>query len=131
MNELGFIVIGYSRGGRLIGDWLADSLRSQHVHATRIASVAELDEPNVESTTAFFRESEAVVAVVGPEDAASAALFFDYGIALGLGKPFIMLVTDQSSVDELPEALRKGVQVMADTPDETARALLSSLMVAA
>ena len=74
-----------------------------------------------------LRESDAIVAVVGPSSTASSALFFELGAALGMGKQVIPVVPIEFEASALPYPLRARYALRQGPPKETAKLVAATI----
>ena len=123
------VLVAYSHGGLVMGEWLAESLRHHHSQANSVQSIAQQPgEQEARVVARAFADSDIVIAILGP--GADKALMFDYGVAVQLEKPFVLLAPDVESLQPFPLSLREGAQFLAATLDETAMRVLGSLQAA-
>ena len=122
-------IVGYSHGGLILGEWLAESLRQHHANAGCVLSIAQRsDEATARDAALLFESSNLIIAIINSDS--SNAVMFDFGVARFLGKTFVLLAPDETSLEAFPAPLRKTAQIMALTPDETAVRILGALQAA-
>src|SRR5207302_3905691 len=68
-----------------------------------------------------LRESDAIVAVVSPSNARSPNVYFELGVALGMGKRLIPIVSEDLDRSAIPFDLRLRRFVTKGSPEEAAR----------
>lgn len=93
---------------------------------------AWLDRENPQWGEAFEREleralrqSNLVVALVAPENAENPYLNFELGAAIGMGKRLIGIVPRDFDQARLPLPLRRQVNLIKSSPEQTAQQLLA------
>ncbi|MGH8569531.1 MAG: hypothetical protein ACREXU_16380, partial [Gammaproteobacteria bacterium] len=74
-----------------------------------------------------LRHSDAFVAVLSPRNATRPTVFFELGVALGLGKPLIPVVSPDLSRSAIPFDLRARRYLVQGTPRDTAREVAAAL----
>ena len=74
-----------------------------------------------------LRESDAIVALVGPASGSSSALFWELGAALGMGKRVIPVVPTEFETSQLPSPLRSRYAVRQGAPEETAKLVAATV----
>jgi hypothetical protein len=84
-----------------------------------------------EKVEAGLRGSDAIVSVLTAENAQSPGLFADLGLALGMGKPLIPIVSADLDSAAIPSPIRSRRYVLRGAPDEAAREVAKTLKVKA
>jgi predicted nucleotide-binding protein len=68
-----------------------------------------------------LRESDAIIAVLSPSNAARPNTFFELGFAIGMGKRLIPVVSRDMDRSKIPFDLKSRRYLIKGSPDETAR----------
>jgi nucleoside 2-deoxyribosyltransferase len=74
-----------------------------------------------------LRRSDAIVAVLSHGDEARPNVFFELGVALGMGKRLIPIVARDVDTAKIPFDVRARRFLLRDAPDETAQKVASAL----
>jgi len=74
-----------------------------------------------------LRESDAIVAVLSARNATRPTVLFELGVALGLGKPLIPVVSPDLSGSAIPFDMRARRYVVQGAPRDTAREVAAAL----
>lgn len=74
-----------------------------------------------------LRESDAIVAVLSPRNATRPTVLFEVGVALGLGKPLIPVVSPDLSGSAIPFDMRARRYLVRGAPGDTAREVAAAL----
>ena len=92
------------------------------------------DELNHNNNNAFEQsferrlcESSLIVSLVTPADVNGANLFFDIGVALGMGKPLVFVRSADLEPGRIPAALRKHKILLKGSPEATAEELVHGM----
>ena len=80
-----------------------------------------------EAIESGLRKSDIVVALINSKSSNRPALFFELGAAIGLGKKVIAIVPKEFDSSELPQSIRLRRYLLRDSPEKTARELLSTI----
>jgi hypothetical protein len=72
-----------------------------------------------------LRESNLVVGLVAPENAENPYLNFELGAAMGMGKRLIGIVSQDFDEARLPLPLRRQINLIKGSPEQTAQQLLA------
>ncbi len=115
------VYISYSRGDIEWVRQFADALRKRDVDVWLDDWQVEPSDLWQEEIEASLRSSDAIVSILTAENAQSPELFADLGMALGLGKPLIPIVSAELESSAIPAAFRSRQYVMRGEPDEAAR----------
>ncbi len=71
-----------------------------------------------------LRESNLIVLMVTPSTVDRPNLFFEMGAALGMGKPVVLVRSEDVDIRELPSALRDRKFLLKRSPEATAEELV-------
>lgn len=74
-----------------------------------------------------LRGSDAIVVVLSHGDEARPAVFFELGVALGMGKRLIPVVARDVDTSRIPFDVRARRFLLRDSPDETAQSVAAAL----
>jgi predicted nucleotide-binding protein len=74
-----------------------------------------------------LRNSDAIIAVLAEQDAARPNVFFELGVALGLGKRLIPIVSKDVDSRQIPFDIRTRRYLTRESPDVTARQVAAAL----
>ena len=72
-----------------------------------------------------LRESNMIVFLVSPESVRRPNLFFEIGAAIGMGKPFVPVISKEVDLSLLPSSLRVRKYLVRGSPQATADELIS------
>jgi hypothetical protein len=99
----------------------AEALREQDVDAWFDDSQIKAGEAWDETIEMALRGSDAIVAVLTSASANSPYMFAEYGAALGMGKPYIPIISSDLEKSAIPSAFRARRSITSSEPDEAAR----------
>lgn len=83
-----------------------------------------------EALESGIRNSDVLVALVDGDPSSMPSLFFEYGAAIGMGKPFVPIVPRDIGSTAVPPELRSRRYLVSDTPEQAAEDLSASLQPA-
>lgn len=115
------VFISHSRGDIKWVRQFADALRKQGIDAWLDDWQVEPGDAWQEKIEANLRSSVAIISILTTETARSPELFADLGMALGMGKPLIPVVSAELDSSAIPAPFRARRYVKQGTPDEAAR----------
>lgn len=72
-----------------------------------------------------FRDSDVIAFVITPDNVRGPNLLFELGAAVGLGKRAVAILARDVPTAELPSPLRDRCSLPRESPEETARKLLT------
>lgn len=77
-----------------------------------------------------LRESDAIVVLLSPSNAANPNIFFEFGLAIGTGKRLIPVIDEQVDPAAIPSEVRTRRYLIKRSPDETAQQVASAVKAA-
>jgi hypothetical protein len=99
----------------------AEALRKQDVDVWLDVWKIRPGERWEEKIEAGLRNSDAIVSILTPANAESPWFYANLGIAIGMGKPLIPVVSTDLDSAALPPPVKSRRYVMQGAPDEAAR----------
>jgi nucleoside 2-deoxyribosyltransferase len=105
----------------------ASALREQQVEVWLDEWEIKLGESLRDALEAGLRSSDAIVAVVSRTNVRNPNVFFELGVALGMGKRLIPVVSRDLETTLIPFDLRTRRYVARGSPAETAREVASAV----
>jgi len=99
----------------------ADALRRQQVEVWLDQWEIKPGESLRDALEAGLRQSDAIIAVVSRSNARNPNVFFELGVALGMGKRLIPVVSEDLETSLIPFDLRTRRYLLKGPPAETAR----------
>jgi predicted nucleotide-binding protein len=121
------IFISYSHDDT---DWVrafAEALRHERIEVWLDQWEVKLGESLRDALEAGLRQSDAIVAVVSRSNARNPNIFFELGVALGMGKRLIPVVSKDLETSSIPFDLRARRYITKGSPEETARQVASAV----
>jgi hypothetical protein len=115
------VFISYSYDDR---DWVrafADALRKQEVEVWLDLWEIKLGESLRDALEAGLRQSDVIIAVVSRSNVRNPNVFFELGVALGMGKRLIPVISEALETSLIPFDLRTRRYLLKGPPAETAR----------
>lgn len=124
------VFISYSRQDV---DWarsFAQALKNRDISVWFAESDVAPGDSVRDAVESALRDSDVVVAIIGPSYPARPALFFELGAAIGMNKKVVPIVPKELDPEALPLDLRLRRYVIKQTPEETADELSHTLSAA-
>jgi hypothetical protein len=121
------VFISYSRDD---ADWaseFAEALRDQRVDVWLDKWQLHAGDSLSDALEEGLRGSDAIVAILSETNAKRPNTFFEFGVALGMGKRLIPIVPEDMDRSFIPFELRSRVSVTKSAPAETARQVAEAL----
>ena len=87
-------------------------------------------EEHIERTVAFGRQCRMHDELDGMTVAHAPKLFFELGVAMGMGKRVVPIVPRETDTSKLPFDLRSRHYLLKDSPEDTAEELAHALIAA-
>lgn len=121
------IFISYSHDDTAWIGAFADALRHERIEVWLDQWEVKLGESLRDALEVGLRQSDAIVAVISPSNARNPNVFFELGVALGMGKRLIPVVSKDLETSSIPFDLRVRRYVTKGSPEETARQVASAV----
>ncbi len=121
------VFISYSHDD---AEWVrkfAEALRQENVNVWLDEWQITAGESLREAIEAGLRSSDAIVAVLSPSNVRRPNVFFELGVALGMGKRLIPIVSQDLENATLPFDIRVRRYVAKGAPDVAAREVAAAL----
>ena len=121
------VFISYSRDDT---EWIrlfADALRRQHVEVWLDQWEIKPGESVQDALEAGLRQSDAIVVVVSRSNVRNPNVLFELGVALGMGKRLIPIVSEDLETSLIPFDLRTRRYLLKGPPAQTAREVASAV----
>lgn len=99
----------------------AEALRQQNVNVWLDEWQINAGEPLREAIEAGLRSSDAIVSVLTGANARRPNVLFELGVALGMGKPLIPIISPDLDSSAIPFELRTRRYLTKGAPDKAAR----------
>lgn len=115
------VFISYSHDDAAWVRRFAEALRQHDVGVWLDEWQVRVGESLREAIEAGLRSSDAIVSVLTRVNAGQPAVLFELGVALGMGKPLIMIVPPDLDTTDIPFGLRTRRYLTKGAPDEAAR----------
>lgn len=115
------VFISYSQFDAEWARSFAEALRTQGVDVWFDAWAVGPGQPLFEAMEAGLRSSDAIVAILPRDSGGNPNVFFELGVALGMGKLFIPIIASEVDRDALPLGIRARQLVRMGEPEVAAR----------
>lgn len=127
MSDAERVFVSYSHTDHEWVQEFVDELTTKGIDAWLFDKQIAVGEPIADKLENALRSSDTLVIIFGPDSLNSPAVFFELGVALGVGKRVIAVVDRGVLLADLPETIRTRRFVQKDKPKETAREVAEAM----
>ena len=119
------VFISHSRGDARWARELAKKLSGEGIEVWRGEANPAGDSSTKARNEKALKDSEAIVFLIDEDNAKSANLFLEYGVAVAMGKKVLPVILGNVDPSDLPSGLRQRKSLKKPSPDKVAAELIA------